>query len=535
MSYTAPVRPHPALSTTTITVTESDPACIAPRETRHADARVGYSLVKSGPGVAARDIALPDSCAVDVTVLWGADILFAAQVPNGGSFTVGEEATPTTPCDFFMPEQVLGAAQLTLLVVRDSNPIVHVPVGADGFFQMPDQPALTFGALRAGRGLTSSTGTGLELPLPHACRACLRLGQFTFYFACAGAARPATREALPFCDRQALSFFGLSLTSVGAVMMSMAYFVPVQNALGAEGINENQVYAMTQFLTASAERERETLHALEPEPTAVRDIEGGTGTRAQNEEGAMGNPTARAVNRRFAVQGPRDNPEPHIARERLLWEAQHGGMIGLLNSGLAGDVRAPTAPWGHDDALGRDALSAQGAMWGDDLGVAFGANGLGLSGIGEGGGGLGAGIGLGSVGTIGNGMGSGLSQGFGDGGQGLGHGTHKTRVLRMRPGESIVSGRIPPEIIQRIVRQNHGRFRNCYEQGLARNPNLEGRVQVRFVIGRDGAVSNVQNGGSDLPDATVIGCVVSAYYGLSFPEPEGGIVTVVYPIMFQPG
>jgi len=65
--------------------------------------------------------------------------------------------------------------------------------------------------------------------------------------------------------------------------------------------------------------------------------------------------------------------------------------------------------------------------------------------------------------------------------------------------------------------------------------NLEGRAQVRFVIGRDGSVSNVQNGGSDLPDSGVINCVINAYYGLSFPQPEGGIVTVVYPIMFQPG
>jgi hypothetical protein len=29
--------------------------------------------------------------------------------------------------------------------------------------------------------------------------------------------------------------------------------------------------------------------------------------------------------------------------------------------------------------------------------------------------------------------------------------------------------------------------------------------------------------------------VLSAFYGLSFPQPEGGIVTVVYPIMLAPG
>ena len=89
--------------------------------------------------------------------------------------------------------------------------------------------------------------------------------------------------------------------------------------------------------------------------------------------------------------------------------------------------------------------------------------------------------------------------------------------------------------MQRIVRQNYGRFRQCYENGLRGNPNLTGRVTARFVIGREGSVTNVQNGGSDLPDSGVVSCVVAAFYGLSFPTPEAGIVTVSYPIMFSPG
>lgn len=102
-------------------------------------------------------------------------------------------------------------------------------------------------------------------------------------------------------------------------------------------------------------------------------------------------------------------------------------------------------------------------------------------------------------------------------------------------GATQVSGRLPPETIQRIVRQNFGRFRLCYENGLRNNPNLQGRVSVRFVIGRDGAVSNVSNGGSAMPDTGVVSCVVRSFYGLSFPRPTGGTVTVVYPIMFAPG
>lgn len=96
------------------------------------------------------------------------------------------------------------------------------------------------------------------------------------------------------------------------------------------------------------------------------------------------------------------------------------------------------------------------------------------------------------------------------------------------------SGRLPPEVIQRVVRQSAGRFRLCYENGRRNNTKLQGRVTVRFVIGSDGKVSNVGNGGSDLPDPGVVSCVVRAFYGLVFPKPAGGIVVVTYPMMFAP-
>ena len=49
-------------------------------------------------------------------------------------------------------------------------------------------------------------------------------------------------------------------------------------------------------------------------------------------------------------------------------------------------------------------------LWGDQIGEAYGAGGLGLTGIGEGGGGSGYGIGLGGIGTIGHGSGRGAPQ-----------------------------------------------------------------------------------------------------------------------------
>ncbi len=198
---------------------------------------------------------------------------------------------------------------------------------------------------------------------------------------------------------------------------------------------------------------------------------------------------------------------------------------------MARSTPSGTALWGRPPPS-RDPLSASGNMWGDEIGDSFGAGGLGLSGIGAGGGGRGEGIGLGKVGTIGRGAGSGSGQGFGSG-RGRIARSHRVRPPRVRMGATSVSGRLPPEVIQRIVRQHFGRFRACYQQALARSPQLGGRFLVRFVIGRDGKVTNANANGS-LGDAALSRCLVRAISAVSFPRPTGGIVTVSYPFVFSP-
>jgi hypothetical protein len=179
---------------------------------------------------------------------------------------------------------------------------------------------------------------------------------------------------------------------------------------------------------------------------------------------------------------------------------------------------------------------ARGQMWGDER--ADRSGGLGLSGKGEGAGGKGEGIGLGSVGSLGHGAGtSSEGTGFGGGSGGLRPGApgHTPKAPQVRMGATSVSGRIPPEVIQRIVRQHFGRLRGCYERSLKPGfANAAGRVTVRFVIGRDGAVRNASEAGSDL-GSEVTACVVRVFQGMVFPAPDGNIVTVVYPITFTPG
>ena len=101
---------------------------------------------------------------------------------------------------------------------------------------------------------------------------------------------------------------------------------------------------------------------------------------------------------------------------------------------------------------------------------------------------------------------------------------------RGKPG-----GHLAPEVIQRVVRQNFGHFRLCFESTLRNSPNLQNRVSVHFVIDVDGTVKKPRDGGSDTPDTALRACVVEAFRALQFPPPEGGTVTVTYPVLFSPG
>jgi len=492
-----------------------------------------YAMVKSGPDVTPDEVELPHVQAAEVMILWGTNVLHVAHLSPPRNFYVGEEQSKSFTCDFFIPSEKLGATRVPVVIADQSTIAVVIPPHASGEIEGPDGSRMSLDQARRQAQPCSELPGGHQLPIGVGTKARVQLGDIVFQVAAVNAGKPIAHGLASGIDWNVLAYFGLSLLSVGGLVAAMAFFVPPLGLSDDEGIDQDQLYLIQQFLDAAAEKELEE-EKTEQVSDDADNKEGGTGTRAKGEEGSMGKESSKDTNKRYAVQGPQDNQDPHLARQAALREAMEFGMIGLLNTGAAGDPNAPTAPWGRDTSLGTDEVSAMGNMWGDEIGDAFGSGGLGLSGIGEGGGGRGEGIGLGNIGTLGHGAGTGTGQGFGSGHGRLG-GSHRTKAPQVRMGTTQVNGRLPPEVIRRIVRQNYGRFRLCYEQGLGRNPNLEGRVTVRFVIGRDGAVSNVSNVGSDLPDSNVVQCVVKAFYGLSFPKPEGGIVTVQYPIMLEPG
>ncbi|XXX73818.1 AgmX/PglI C-terminal domain-containing protein [Sorangium sp. So ce134] len=117
---------------------------------------------------------------------------------------------------------------------------------------------------------------------------------------------------------------------------------------------------------------------------------------------------------------------------------------------------------------------------------------------------------------------------------------------------------IPPHVVRRVVHENFGAMRACYDKGLRQNPKLEGRIPVHLVVDGEGKVTyagDADHPPADAPllialpspgasppsssapplrDPKVIGCVLDVFRGLRFPSPADrkSVATVVYPVVF---
>jgi hypothetical protein len=496
-------------------------APVAASDSEH-EATGGYAMIKSAPAVDANEVEC-ERTALEIVVRWGDETLHMEHLSAAKSFTVGE----AEGCDVVLPADRIGAARVELVRAEGNEMIVRIPANAEGSLAMNGQRT-SLGELEAA-GRLQSGERSLRLALGE--RLELELGGFAVVVAAVRAGKKIAGKSSK--DGRAAGFAGLSALLHGGLVAAMFAFVPSLASSEDASMADEQAYRLLQAMSALQEKSQEETKDESPRDEK-RNAEGGTGAPAAGESGKMGEVNSKATNRHYAMSGGAQ--ERTLDRVAAIEEARNFGMAGMLASLEGGNPDAPYAVWGTE-ANGPDAMMANGNMWGDAPGEAGGVGGLGLSGIGEGGGGRFQAIGLGNIATVGRGSGSCTAancQGFGDGVGGVGGG-HKSKPPILRMSSPSVSGRIPPEVIQRVVRQSFGRFRGCYEAGLRNNPSLQGRVAVSFIIGRDGAVSGAQNGGSDLADSNVVSCVVRSFYGLSFPAPEGGVVRVTYPIMFSPG
>ncbi|MDZ4696946.1 MAG: TonB family protein [Deltaproteobacteria bacterium] len=401
------------------------------------------------------------------------------------------------------------------------------PAGAD--FAVHITPQMTGEIVTAGQTIPLQQYVqqrGSSFPVPQDGRIRIDAGQAQFFVA----STPKPRVLpVPFL----LWSWAEQKYTVGSLVALMMFLLmifavpPDPKSLSLDLLNADDRFV--NFLIKPPEEKEEEIPEWLKKKGA--DEQGGKGKAHKGDEGKMGKKTSKNKQGLYALKGPQDNPDPHLAKKLAEEEAKNAGILGVLKSNEGSHL---ASIFGRDTALGSDAENVLGGLLGSEIGEAYGGGGLGLAGTGSGGGGTGEGtIGLGNLGTIGKGGGGGSGSGYGRGAGGL-HG-RRARSPEVMPGTAAVRGSLDKEIIRRIIRRHINEVKFCYEQELVKSPELQGRIAVNFTIAATGQVVASVMQDSTLSNRRVESCVVAAVRRWEFPKPNGGgIVIVTYPFVFNP-
>jgi TonB family protein len=429
------------------------------------------------------------------------------------NFIIGSEAGADAPVD----QQYVPSPAHPLVASTGGDYVVNVTPRMEGEVYVDGQsyPLAHFVQQR-----------GSSFSLPPNGQARLDCGETTFLVAATNRARVLETPFLLW-DRKFMSYLAASFVALTLFMIMIFSVPPDPKSLSLDLFNSDNRFV--KFLIKPPEEKEEEI----PEWLKKKGPEeqGGKGKRHKGEEGKMGKKTSKNKEGLYGLKGPKDNPDPHLAKKLAEEQAKNAGILGVLKMSEGSHI---ASIFGRDSALGNDASDVLGGLIGNEIGEAYGVGGLGLVGTGSGGGGTGEGtIGLGNLGTIGKGGGGGNGSGYGRGAGGLGG--RRAKAPDVIPGQANVRGSLDKEIIRRIIRRHINEVKYCYEQELTKKPNLGGRIMVQFTIAASGQViaSVLQN--STMGNARVENCTVQAVRRWEFPKPlGGGIVIVSYPFVLTP-
>ncbi len=204
-------------------------------------------------------------------------------------------------------------------------------------------------------------------------------------------------------------------------------------------------------------------------------------------------------------------------RARLVAATQQMGVLKILGSR------------GENGALAD--LVKGGDVSGDADKVFAQVGGVGVAGAG-GAGGLRSAKGAGGTGSLKGGSGL-RASGPGEVGTGEKGAERAVKVVVKDSAPTDVDGSLDPGVIAREIRGRLGAVKACYESGLKRNPNIGGKLVLRFEVSSIGKVTSAEIDQDSMHDDEVAGCIKSRVMSWRFPAPAGGSVQFSYPFIFQ--
>ena len=101
------------------------------------------------------------------------------------------------------------------------------------------------------------------------------------------------------------------------------------------------------------------------------------------------------------------------------------------------------------------------------------------------------------------------------------------RAALVRVEAPVVLGALGESAVVQVLDGARPELGRCYAEALVLNPDLEGRLEVRFLVGADGRASRVRTRASSLEHGGVEACAVRVLEYLGYaPPPSRAVVTV---------
>ena len=434
---------------------------------------------------------VPDAtrAVLELQVRWGYSLIEVQHHDHKPSVTVGDGGTVHIAAD------ELPGAPRTLFSCAGGKYQLHVPKGFSGFVRTP-------------RGI-KDVKEGAELPLSAEHSGELVVHNMVLAFRFTEPRRKVAAAPFGSLDVGWINTAMTTLFMSGAFLATLILYPQDTKSLEEDLFQTNNRF--TQFIINPEKRKKNDFLAK---------LEKAKGKAPAAAKGTSGKAGKQAT--------PKDKPPAKMmtkAEKRAKDEAEVNNKIAQLFGG-----GASTSVFQAADNSGLE--SVMGGISGRQVGEAYGFGGLGARGGGPGGGGASTStFGVGKIGTRGRGGGN---SGYGAGGGGLGGKTE--RNIDISAGTPVILGSLDKEIIRRVIRENLPQIKYCYERELTRTPGLNGKVQVKFVIGANGHVQTAAVAESTMKNKAVESCIRGKVKGWLFPKPKGGgIVIVTYPFIFKQG
>lgn len=452
---------------------------------------------------------------LEASLYWGDQLLDIRTFSPGSDVSIGSGIDATFNVMLSQPKSE--QSKIPIARYKKGSLKLKVPREANGLVWM-GQEAYSIDKLRHEDEKNEDFGD-LAVELRIGDRADIHFGELTLSFRFVHPSKKIPFQ-FPKIEKQLLKIFGVVLLLYASIFtwVSTSEVDPEDKVRTIKDIPKNLRKVLYQAGLDKAAKQRQAAIGQ-----LIQQLEGG---RARSEEGKSSQKkVAKPVKVKKQVRKAKPQPKPRKTTSRrptpkAVKKAQPQKQAPALDLDAAFGSTSPK------NSLAKSAnLVGQPAKGNTASAIAQEGFARGRKGLGAGGGGQ----------SVGIGQLKGYSTGGGMGATDYGLKPSKGREIRIPDKEEVVIlGGLDPDVIAAIIRRYLPQIQHCYEQQLALNPNLKGKVAVAFTIGGSGRVQSAKVTESSLRNRPTERCIIGKVKNWKFPKPRGGgTVGVKYPFLLM--